>query len=119
MCSQVRERKEKVKFFFTARPSDYFAADITLNGKVVSKLYGSYMSYIEFDGRRYWDFRENFDISHKEVIPQLPSSSLFREDRIKLEQGNLVQAQEAKEKLENIQRYDRKLREAYKKKNIC
>lgn len=48
---------------------------------------------------------------------QLPSSSLYREDRVLLEKGLIEQAQTAKEKLENIQRGDRKLREKYGKQN--
>ncbi len=27
-----------------------------MNGKRVSKIYGSYMGYIEFDNKRYWDY---------------------------------------------------------------
>lgn len=54
---------------------------------------------------------------------QLPSSSLYREDRILLEKKEIEQAQLAKEKLENIQRADRKLREKFslhdKWINIC
>ena len=48
---------------------------------------------------------------------QIPSSSNYREDRILLEKGLKVEAQSAKEKLENIQRHDRKLREKFSKKN--
>lgn len=47
---------------------------------------------------------------------QLPSSSLYREDRINLEKGLKEEAQLSKEKLENIQRGDRKLREKFSKK---
>jgi hypothetical protein len=48
---------------------------------------------------------------------QLPSSSLYREDRILLEKGDIEQAQVLKEKLEVIQRGDRKLREKFSKQN--
>ena len=47
---------------------------------------------------------------------QLPSSSIYREDRIKLEKGLMEEAQISKEILENIQRGDRKLREKFSKK---
>jgi hypothetical protein len=40
---------------------------------------------------------------------------LYREDRVLLEKRMLKEAQEAKEKLENIQRNDRKLREKFGK----
>jgi hypothetical protein len=45
----------------------------------------------------------------------LKSCSTIREDRILLEQGNKESAQLAKEKLEELQRHDRKLREKYLK----
>ena len=47
------------------------------------------------------------------IEKQLPSSSLYREDRVLLEKGLIEQAQSAKEKLENLQRGDRKLREKF------
>jgi hypothetical protein len=47
------------------------------------------------------------------MVKQLPSSSLYREDRVKLENGQKEIAQLCKEKLENIQRGDRKLREKF------
>ena len=82
----------------------------------MSKLYGSYLNFIEFDQERYWDIRENVDIRCYPV-PQLPSSSVFREDRVFLQEKKMDEAQVAKEKLENIQRNDRKLREGVLKKN--
>lgn len=39
------------------KPSDYFDGEIKVNGQVKSKVYGSYLGFIEFDGLRYWDFR--------------------------------------------------------------
>lgn len=84
--------------------------------QVVSVLTGSYMSHIDFDGKRYWDIRENFNISMIELEKNLPSSSIYREDRRLLEERSMEEAQIAKEKIENIQRNDRKLREKYHKK---
>ena len=52
-----------------------------------------------------------------DITDQPPSSSLFREDRILLEQGKVEEGQVEKEKLEAIQRADRKLRENVKKSN--
>lgn len=71
------------------------------------------MSHINFDDIRYWDIRENFPIKFIELDKNLPSSSLYREDRILLEKEILVEAQDVKEKIENQQRADRKLREKY------
>lgn len=83
------------------------------------------MNFIEFDDKRYWDIRENVPIKvfylfknqSLNLERQLPSSSIYREDRILLEKGDILQAQVSKEKLENIQRGDRKLREKYSKQS--
>lgn len=91
-------------------PSDTLYGEIMVGNKVVSVLRGSYLSHIEFDGKRYWDFRQNYPIKSIDYDSPLPSSSLLREDRILLEQGRLEEGQIAKEKIENIQRADRKLR---------
>ena len=40
------------------KPTDYIDGDITYKNKSVTKLYGSYMGFLEFDGVRYWDARE-------------------------------------------------------------
>ena len=73
------------------------------------------MGFIEFDGVRYWDIRESVYLKEYDNPDQKASSSLFREDRIYLEKNELVKGQINKEKLENLQRNDRKLREAQAK----
>lgn len=98
------------------KPSDYLKGEIKYKGKVVSTLTGSYLSHLDWDGKRYWDFRETFPISCIELEDNLPSSSTKRMDIIYLDQLKIDQAQEEKEKLEQIQRNDRKLREKYNKK---
>lgn len=79
----------------------------------MSKVYGSYLSFIEFNDIRYWDIRENIPIKEIEILNQLKSSSLYRQDRIFLKKGDMAKAQESKEVLENLQRNDRKLREKF------
>lgn len=64
---------------------------------------------------RYWDIRENKYIKSYDVPNPSKSSSLLREDRVALAQANLVEAQKEKERLENLQRHDRKIRENYNK----
>jgi hypothetical protein len=78
-------------------------------------MYGSYLSFIEFDGKRYWDLREDNSLEAFEIRRQPRSSSLFREDRLCHEAGKLEQGQVEKERLEHQQRHDRKLREHYNK----
>lgn len=40
------------------KPCDYFYGEIIKDGVVISKLEGNQMGYIDWDGRRYWDVRE-------------------------------------------------------------
>lgn len=96
-------------------PSDCIYGEVMIGNKVVSVLKGSYMSYIEFDDVRYWDIRQNYPIQIIEKSKNLPSSSLYREDRTLLEEGKIKESQTAKERIENLQRNDRKLRKEYKK----
>ena len=96
-------------------PSDIISGDIYQNNKKVSSISGSFMSNIDFDGKRYWDIRQNFNIKLIEFEKNLPSSSIYREDRILLEENKINEGQIAKENLENIQRADRKLREKFNK----
>jgi hypothetical protein len=81
----------------------------------VSKVYGSYLSFIDFNNIRYWDIRENVPIKLIDVDHHIKSSSVLRDDRLYLKQGKLNEAQMAKEELENFQRQDKKLRDKFKK----
>jgi hypothetical protein len=92
--------------------SDYFKGEIVYNTKKV-EVTGSYLSHIDFDGIRYWDIRDSYPVSIIEKEKNLPSSSIHREDRILLSENSMEDAQTAKEKLENLQRHDRKLRKEY------
>lgn len=40
------------------RASDYFEGNLMVGGKKVCKVHGSYLSFINFDEVRYWDYRE-------------------------------------------------------------
>jgi len=90
------------------KPSDFFSGEIKLKNIVVCKVYGSYLSFMDFNNIRYWDLRENIYLQPIEVMNQPQSSSLFREDRILLQEKKIDQAQIVKEKLENVQRADKK-----------
>jgi len=60
------------------------------------------MSFIAFDNKRWWDVRNNVDIQvlnkyliiyyfkYYEIDPQLQSSSLYRKDRVFLEESNYI-----------------------------
>jgi len=98
------------------KTSDWFQGEIKLKNIVVSKILGSYLSFIEFNNIRYWDIRENIDIKSFEVEKQLRSSSIYREDRILLGESKVEEAQKMKDKIEDVQRYDRKLRQKHQEK---
>lgn len=77
------------------------------------------MGYIDFDGIRYWDVREQVNYFIKGVDLDkgaLPSDSRKRIDSVAYKAGDMVQAQENKNTIEIIQRKDRKLREAAEKR---
>lgn len=75
------------------------------------------MGYLNFDGVRYWDRRDKEKIHFpprlkEDVDPiALPSDASKRTDRLFLEERPVEEAQVEKERLENLQRHDRKLRE--------
>jgi hypothetical protein len=97
------------------KPTDNITGDIIYGNKKIV-VSGSYLSNLDFDGERYWDIRENYPIQLIELDNGLPSSSIYRQDRVSLEENKLKEAQENKEKLESLQRADKKLRDKYHKK---
>jgi hypothetical protein len=76
------------------RPMDYFAGEITQNGRVVSRLLGNQMGYIDFDGVRYWDVRDqvNYQIKGVELEKSIGSDCRFRIDSLEHKANNMVQA---------------------------
>ena len=97
---------------------DYFVGEIKKDGVVVSKIFGTYMGYIEFDGVRYWDVRKckSYGVIEDDYDSCLGSEWRKRLDSIEVKRGDWDQAQINKDLLENIQRADRKLREAANKR---
>ena len=89
------------------------SGQIMLGDKVLSTISGSYLEQISFDDVKYWDIRENFGVTIIEPEIKLLSDSTLREDLNLLDQEKMEEAQQAKEKIENLQRYDRKLREKH------
>eukprot|EP00871_Galdieria_phlegrea_P002846 jgi/Galph1/3562/GphlegSOOS_G2236.1 len=106
-------------------PSDHFEGKIyqtpkekrEVSGKKgvqtpVCLVRGSWLSFLEFDDECYWQYHQDekfipFSVSESE---RLPSDSIYREDLIFLERGDLEVAQKKKIELEEIQRHERKLR---------
>jgi len=96
------------------KPSDYFDGVVTVNNEPVSKIFGSYLGFIDVDGKRYFDYRYVQPFECKKEASPLESDYLYRADRILLSSGYYDEAQKEKERLEHIQRTDAKLRKQYK-----
>ena len=91
--------------------------ELKKNSTPIIKIEGAWTRDIYFDGDEYWNVDDNKLFTIYEVGYILPSDGRKREDYIQLVKGNIEKAQEEKEKLENLQRYDRKLRADYLEKN--
>ena len=78
----------------TKKGRDYVKGEIKKDGVVVSKLHGTYMGYLEFDGVRYWDIRrmQNFEIIEPAQSKVLKSDWRNRIDTMSLQAGDVVQA---------------------------
>ena len=100
------------------------------DGEVVSDINGTYAGYCDFDGKRYFDVRSMHNYiaqpipTTEKVTPNypnsfpvvLPSDCTQRADSVTLISGDVESAQLRKNELEDVQRNDRKLREAAKKR---
>lgn len=89
---------------------DMLTGKILQDGEEICDVEGSWLSHLDFNGKNYWTL-ENSDI----IFPMrsenaLASDCRFREDACALEDGDLDLAQYEKERLEVLQRSDKKLR---------
>lgn len=80
-------------------PNDYLA-----------KIEGHWLEEMRVGGEQYWHIDEFKPYAYRERKDPLPSDARYREDLVCLKFGDIPEAQVWKEKLENIQRNDRKLR---------
>ncbi len=83
---------------------------------VIMNIEGEFTNYLRFNGETFWQLCNYSFPKFKRMAFTLPSDSTFREDMNWLKKGDEDMAQKFKVKLEEIQRNDRKLREAHKKK---
>eukprot|EP00823_Brevimastigomonas_motovehiculus_P008100 TRINITY_DN736_c0_g1_i1.p1 TRINITY_DN736_c0_g1~~TRINITY_DN736_c0_g1_i1.p1 ORF type:complete len:445 (-),score=115.35 TRINITY_DN736_c0_g1_i1:164-1438(-) len=81
--------------------------------KCISKLEGSWMESVSFDGKTYWKRQDvkPFKLIDPADSEVLPSDCRFREDLSALVKGDQDLSQKMKETLEEKQRYDAKLRQ--------
>ncbi|CAD8113109.1 unnamed protein product [Paramecium sonneborni] len=97
------------------KPTDYFEGEIKQGKTVLSKLYGSYMGFADFDGIRYWDARVIKPFAMQILKSNLESDHAKRSDRICMIAGDINKAQIEKERLEQLQRNDAALRKEFQK----
>ncbi len=93
--------------------------EILKDGKRISEITGNYLGYLDFDNVRYWDGRAKDQVYVEmagEATDALPSQGSKRTDGRFYLSYSIEEAQAEKERLENIQRNDRKLREAANKR---
>eukprot|EP00475_Leptophrys_vorax_P041493 TRINITY_DN78243_c0_g1_i1.p1 TRINITY_DN78243_c0_g1~~TRINITY_DN78243_c0_g1_i1.p1 ORF type:complete len:382 (-),score=89.34 TRINITY_DN78243_c0_g1_i1:71-1216(-) len=90
-------------------------ASVDTYGAPLSKLTGSWIDYIEFDGDKLWDRRDDKEKAEVPKAPKflLPSDSRFRTDSKAVREQDWVLGEQEKLRLEEIQRGDRKLREEF------
>ena len=87
-----------------------FKEDV-INMTEVSSCEGIWHEYMEIKGRRYWERNDFIAYQLEYEEKPLPSDCLYREDLIVWRSHDLEEAQRMKEKLEVLQRNDKKMRE--------
>ncbi|CAK69397.1 unnamed protein product (macronuclear) [Paramecium tetraurelia] len=97
------------------KPTDYFEGEIKQGKTVLSKLFGSYMGFADFDGIRYWDARVIKPFAMQILKSNLESDHTKRTDRICMIAGDINKAQVEKERLEQLQRNDAAQRKEFLK----
>jgi len=86
------------------------------NAKSIATIEGQWTKFLQYGDEKYWE-KDQFPVTRYYRNGNiLPSDSTFREDLNYFIQDDEANAQTSKEKLEELQRYDRKLREKYTKK---
>lgn len=81
--------------------------------KSLSKITGFWTQYLSFDDVKYWEREKYFPLNMYELPNKLPSDSSLRTDMNLWIEQKEPEAQAEKEKLEEIQRNDNKLRFEY------
>lgn len=97
---------------------DEMAGTILQNDKAVCEVEGSWLSHLSFNERKYWDLETSDLILPVRLDDCLPSDCRYREDAVALSEGDIELSQQEKERLEVLQRSDRKLRLEAKKKRM-
>lgn len=98
-------------FSRTIGKTDDFQGTVTVGGRAIHVIKGSWLRGLQIDDMEYWNINVHFPIFHQFVLRPLPSDWRYREDLVWLSKGNSEYSQRWKIKIENKQREDRKLRQ--------
>jgi len=94
-------------------PSDYFRGQILKNGVEAGIIEGSWLSCLDYNGRRVWSIEDSLTgklALSKPGHDPLPTDSRHRADVIAMTKGDMMGAEDKKKIIEESQRRDRKLR---------
>lgn len=89
---------------------DMMTGTIVKENKEVCTVDGSWLSHLCFNGKKYWDLETSDIVLPMRVDKALPSDCRYREDAVALAEGDMELSQSEKERLEVLQRHDKKLR---------
>jgi hypothetical protein len=84
--------------------------------EVYAKLEGNWTETFSIDDEKVWEYSKSKPLKLGYINNPLPSDGRFRTDLIALLNHDFSRAQDEKDKIENIQRNDRKLRKQTIKK---
>ena len=82
--------------------------------RCLSKIHGEWNGKIFIDSKQAFDFEDQLPVELENYSYALPSDSTIRTDVIELSKGDVAVAQDEKDRLEELQRKDKKLRQTRK-----
>lgn len=82
--------------------------------RIVSRIQGEWNGQILIDNEKVFDFERQLPVQLENHHCPLPSDSVFRPDVIELSKGNMNTSQDEKDRLQELQRRDKKLRLSFK-----
>eukprot|EP00831_Metopus_contortus_P062125 TRINITY_DN54108_c0_g1_i2.p2 TRINITY_DN54108_c0_g1~~TRINITY_DN54108_c0_g1_i2.p2 ORF type:complete len:111 (+),score=9.67 TRINITY_DN54108_c0_g1_i2:163-495(+) len=85
---------------------------------VISYIEGNWIDYVMIDGDNYWEIEMPLPYPLTKKESPLPSDCRYREDLVALITSTEEESQKEKDRLEELQRNDRKLREKSKKQQF-
>mmetsp|Transcript_20369 Transcript_20369/g.52149 ORF Transcript_20369/g.52149 Transcript_20369/m.52149 type:complete len:267 (-) Transcript_20369:765-1565(-) len=118
-CIEFRDEKNGLSCDLRFRPSSKLPSDVLYgeimdkNQKVVCRVEGSWLGFCYINGKKVWDIKTTPRAKMERKANALPSDATFREDAELIRKMDWEEAQECKKRLEEKQRFERKLRKKY------